>query len=65
MIINKITIGFVVQAYDTDRNEFIGQDFIAGDEITWETQNGIIGVKNPPLDYLPYDMKQPEKKGAK
>ena len=57
MIVKKITIGFVVQEYDTDTEKFIHQEFIAGDECDWEDEGG-----NPiyiPNAYLPFDMKQP------
>ena len=54
MIINKITTGFVVQTYDTETGKWIGQDFIAVDEVGYEDQYG--DFVNPPddLPYLPF-----------
>ena len=65
MILQKITVGFVIQNFDTQKNEFVEQEFIAGDEVTWEDNNN----NNPgsSIDYstdkyLPFDMKQPKRK---
>ena len=58
MKINKVTVGFVIQEYDTGLNEFVRQRFIAGDDITWETKDCQL-VSPPPEAYLPYEMKQP------
>ena len=66
MLINKITVGFVVQAFDTDKQEFIHQEFVAGDDVTYETSDGdgineidfvnrVVGSE----PYLPFHMKQP------
>jgi hypothetical protein len=35
----KYTHGFMVQRFDSDGN-FIGQDFIAGDDVEWEDAEG-------------------------
>ena len=40
MIINKVTNGFVVQSFDTETRKFVSQEFIASDEIEWETTEG-------------------------
>ena len=32
MIINKITTGFVIQTYDTEKRQYVHQEFVAGDE---------------------------------
>ena len=65
MLLKKITIGFVVQTFDTDKKEFVKQEFVAGDECSYENQDGEsvdsdlfvrIDGKEP---YLPYDMVQP------
>jgi len=74
MIIKKITIGFVIQTYDMEQIEngqakCIGQDFIAGDEITYESMTGdeplnledIESEFNAELDYQPYLMIQPKR----
>ena len=60
MIINKTTIGFVTQQYDTETGHCIHQDFIAGDQVDYEDENG------EPVDwreekYQPFDMIQPNK----
>ena len=64
MIIQKITIGFVMQTFDTDKGRWTCQDFICGDDVSWEDVNG------EPLDapedtaaynnYLPFEMEQPK-----
>lgn len=40
MIINKVTIGYVVQKFDTERRRFVAQEFIAEDGHTWENEYG-------------------------
>lgn len=57
MIVNKITNGFVIQQFDTETRQFIGQEFIAGDEVTFEDEDGE-SVESFD-EYLPYEMKQP------
>ena len=71
MIINKITVGFVVQVFDTEKKQFISQNFTASDQVDYETQEGDalspletesfgigprMGSKEP---YLPFNMVQP------
>jgi hypothetical protein len=46
MKINKITVGFVVQTFDTETRTFTNQEFVAADEVSWE--NGY----SEPLDYV-------------
>ena len=64
MVINKITTGFVIQVFDTDKKRFISQNFTAGDECEYETKDGT-SVDSSSLEvdgkeiYLPYDMVQP------
>lgn len=57
MIVNKITTGFVIQQFDTETRQFVGQEFIAGGEVDFEDENG------QPIEafdeYLPFEMKQP------
>ena len=36
MIIKKITMGFVCQTFDTEKNAFISQEFVASDNVTWD-----------------------------
>lgn len=40
MILNKITTGFVIQSFDTDKQEFVNQTFVAGDQVDYETEDG-------------------------
>jgi hypothetical protein len=57
MIVNKITNGFVVQQFDTETRRFIGQEFIADDEVTFEDE---YGERVKPFDEnLAFEMKQP------
>jgi hypothetical protein len=65
MIVNKCTVGFVLQRFDTETGKWIDQDFIAGDEVTYEDEEGKtvdpedlhVGGKEP---YLPLEMVQPK-----
>lgn len=71
MIINKVTVGFVIQQFDTKKKKFVHQSFVAGDQCDYETETGDalsnietesfgigpnMGSKEP---YLPFDMVQP------
>lgn len=68
MIVNKITTGFVIQQYDLEQNQCLSQEFIAGDDVTYEDQNGEIiddgysggDVMVEILPYQPFDMVQPK-----
>ena len=75
MIINKITIGFVIQQFDTATNKCIKQDFIAGDQVDYEDNyNDPIDIGSDEakelypdfdpekLEYQPFDMIQPKEK---
>lgn len=59
MKIFKITTGFVIQTFDTITREFISQEFIAGDQVDFEDENGnkVDSFNN----YLPFEMVQPKK----
>ena len=58
MLINKITIGFVVQRFDTDSKKCVDQVFIAGDTVDYEDIEG--NLIEPIEDlYHPFDMIQP------
>lgn len=68
MIINKITTGFVIQTFDTEKKQYTKQEFIAGDPVTYEDIEGDLAdssvmAVNPDGSepYLPFDMIQPEK----
>jgi len=63
MIIIKTTVGWVTQPFDTDTKKFIGQEFVASDDVTWETESGH-SVNPPTIDgetepYLNFEMVQP------
>jgi len=66
MIIKKITVGFVVQEFDTEKKKFTHQEFISGDEVDFELEDGTpclpITKKKLEKYYLPFEMKQPKKK---
>jgi hypothetical protein len=58
MIVKKVTTGFVIQSFDTNTRKYTGQEFIAGDQVDYETETG------HPIEsfseYLPFDMVQPQ-----
>lgn len=55
----KITVGFVVQRYDRN-GVCIGQEFVSGDQVEYEDDNGLPITVNPDLcRYHPFDMVQP------
>jgi len=64
MLISKITIGFVTQVFDTEKQRWISQEFVAGDQVDFEDDNG--NPVDAPKDkdgeepYLCFDMVQPE-----
>jgi hypothetical protein len=39
-MINKITVGFVVQRFDPNTRRFVEQSFVAADHSTWEDSDG-------------------------
>lgn len=59
MIVNKITVGFVIQKFDSCENVFISQEFIAGDEVSWEDDEGNILDTPCNNSYLCFNMEQP------
>jgi len=61
MIINKVTVGYVTQRFDTKTQKFIGQEFTAADEVTWEDQGGehVDSPGDVAEPYLNYEMIQP------
>jgi hypothetical protein len=40
MRVNKITVGFVSQIFDTDLGRFVSQEFVAGDQVDYEDEDG-------------------------
>ncbi len=63
MLVNKITVGFVVQVFDTEKKRFVGQEFVAGDQCDYEDNGELVGREMLEVDgkeaYLPFDMVQP------
>jgi hypothetical protein len=71
MKINKISTGFVIQVFDTEKQKFIKQEFISSDEVQYENENGNV-IKFEEMEkfnfgpyakeepYLPFDMVQPK-----
>jgi len=67
MVIKKITYGFVIQNFDTDKQEFINQEFVAGDQVEFEIDGD--GINEEDFEdrlvshdgYLPFEMVQPGK----
>lgn len=55
--IHKITTGFVTQCWDADTGKFLGQDFTAGDEVTYEDENGVPIAQTEP-EYRCFEMVQ-------
>ena len=68
MLLKKITHGFVIQVLDPSKGRWTSQEFVAGDQTEYETEDGETindldfteqaGVGEEP--YLPFDMVQPE-----
>ena len=71
-VIKKITIGFVVQEFDTEKRRFFCQEFVASEDHTWEDQMGnpltrnnedlalIYGKGGVDEPYLNMEMVQPK-----
>lgn len=57
--IRKITTGFVIQRWDKKTGKFLGQEFVAGDEVDYEDEFGNpIDEREP--EYQEFDMVQPQ-----
>ena len=65
MLVNKVTVGFVVQVFDTKARRFTSQEFVAGDQCEYKDERGE-AVDSSVLEagrqeaYLPFHMVQPE-----
>ena len=65
MLVNKVTVGFVIQVFDTELKRFVSQQFVAGDQCEYEDKDGV-PVCSEALEmdgkeaYLPFDMVQPQ-----
>ena len=64
MLINKVTTGFVVQAFDTDKRCFVSQSFLPG-QCAYEDRRGkpvdpnLLTIDGEEVT-LPFEMVQPE-----
>jgi hypothetical protein len=73
MLINKITTGFVIQTFDTEKRQYISQNFVAGDQVDYESTDGQTPIEDGFMEsvnfgpdaekepYLPFDMLQPDR----
>ena len=64
MLIDKITVGFVIQTFDTDTRKYTNQEFIAGDDVQYEKDGIPVDAKlmkdgDGIEPYLPFNMEQP------
>jgi hypothetical protein len=56
----KITVGYVIQVFN-NAGEFVSQEFIAGDDVSYECEGDGINCMDMPLggnEYQPFDMVQ-------
>jgi hypothetical protein len=66
MLINKFTNGYVKQIFNTEKKQFIHQEFVAENCSEYEDEQGDCSVDPSLLNvdgkemYLPYDMVQPQ-----
>jgi|Laugrespbdmm15sn_2_1035079.scaffolds.fasta_scaffold26260_2 hypothetical protein len=56
--INKITYGFVIQTWDCKKKKWTKQEFIAGDQVEFDDENGDC-CDDETEGYLPFEMIQP------
>ena len=55
MKVNKITVGFVIQKFDVGNKKLISQEFVAGDQVDYENEDGEpIDVDHKELFYAPF-----------
>ena len=63
MLIEKITHGFVAQVFDTEKNCYISQKFVAGYDVDYEDKDcnpiELEDRGNISDFYLPFEMVQP------
>lgn len=57
--IRKITTGFVIQRWNAETKKFLGQEFVAGDQVDYEDELGNSIDETEP-EYQTFDMVQPE-----
>jgi len=58
MAYKKITVGFVIQDFD-DNGNCVAQEFVAGDQVDYEDEEGNPVDVDVSKEYHPYDMVQP------
>lgn len=61
--INKITVGWAVQVFDTETREWESQEFIGSDDVSFEDAENGDPVDNSWTEFvpdLPLEMVQPE-----
>ena len=62
MIVNKITHGYVIQKFDSETKEFLGQEFVSSFDVVFEDDRAEIleGYEDDDEDYYRnYLMVQP------
>lgn len=60
MLLNKITIGYVVQTFDTELGKFVSQEFVASQKAEWEDQNGVCADAPTNAGMLPFVLVSPK-----
>ncbi len=55
--VRKITYGYVIQRWDAKTDKFLGQEFVAGDQVDYEDESGDFTEKREP-EYQKFDMVQ-------
>ena len=55
--IRKITTGFVIQRWDKKTGKFLGQEFVAGDEVDYEDEFGK-SIDDEEPEYREFEMVQ-------
>jgi hypothetical protein len=64
VLVHKVTVGFVIQVFDTELKRFVSQAFVAGEDCQYEDEEGV-PVCSEALEVdgkevlLPFDMVQP------
>ena len=64
MLINKVTSGFVVQVFDTDKRCFVSQNFLPGECVYEDRRGNAVDPNLLVIDgeeaTLPFEMVQPD-----
>jgi len=65
-MLKKVTVGFVIQTFDPKTKKFVSQEFICGDDVSYEDEDGNVVDEDEfkgedgKEDYLPFDMVPPQ-----